>query len=184
MGPDGIHPRVLRELVEELAKLLSIIYQQSWLTGEVPDDWRIASVTPIYKKGQKEDLGNYRPVSLTSVPGKVIELFVLSALTRHVKDNQGIRPSQYRLMKGRSCLTSLISFYDQVTHLVDEGEAVDVVYLDFSKGFDIVPHSILMEKIAAHGLNGCMLRWVKTWLNGGGERVVVNGVKSSWWPVF
>jgi len=64
MGPDGIHPRVLRELTEELVKPLSIIYQQSWLTGEVPDDWRITSVTPIYKKGQKEDPGNYRPVKL------------------------------------------------------------------------------------------------------------------------
>ncbi|GAB0203928.1 mitochondrial enolase superfamily member 1 [Grus japonensis] len=73
MGLDGIHLKILRELAEELAKPLSIIYQQSWLTGEVPDDWRLANVTPIYKKGQKEDLGNYRPVSLTLVPGKIME---------------------------------------------------------------------------------------------------------------
>ncbi|KFW63937.1 hypothetical protein AS28_13608, partial [Pygoscelis adeliae] len=90
MGPDGIHPRVLRELAEELTKPLSIIYQQSWLTGEVPDDWRLANVTPIYKKGRKEDPGNYRPVSLTSVPGKSMEQFILRALTRQVRDNQGI----------------------------------------------------------------------------------------------
>ncbi|KAF1669612.1 hypothetical protein FQV07_0001445, partial [Pygoscelis papua] len=144
MGPDGIHPRVLRELAEELAKPLSIIYQQSWLTGEVPDDWRLANVTPIYKKGRKEDPGNYRPVSLTSVPGKIMERFILRALTRHVRDNQGIRPSQHGFMKGRFCLTNLISFYDQVTRLVDEGKAVDVVYLDFSKAFDTVSHSILL----------------------------------------
>jgi len=73
MGPDGIHPRVLREQVEELAKPLSIIYQQSWLTVEVPYHWGIAIVTPIYKKGQKEDPRKYRPVSLTSVPGKIME---------------------------------------------------------------------------------------------------------------
>ncbi|KAF1454703.1 putative RNA-directed DNA polymerase from transposon X-element, partial [Spheniscus demersus] len=144
MGPDGIHPRVLRELVEELTKPLSIIYQQSWLMGEVPDDWRLANVTPIYKKGQKEDPGNYRPVSLTSVPGKIMERFILRALTRHVRDNQGIRPSQHRFTRGRSCLTNLISFYDRVTRLVDEGKAVDVVYLDFSKAFDTVSHSILL----------------------------------------
>ena len=73
MGPGGIHPRVLRELVEELAKPLSIIYQQSWSTGEVPEDWRPANVTSIYKKGRREDPGNYRPVSLTSVPGDIME---------------------------------------------------------------------------------------------------------------
>ncbi|KFQ83110.1 hypothetical protein N337_13196, partial [Phoenicopterus ruber ruber] len=90
MGPDGIHPRVLKELAEVLAKPLSIIYQQSWLTGEVPIDWKLANVTPIYKKGRKEDPGNYRPVSLTSVPGKVMEQIVLSAITRHVQDIQAI----------------------------------------------------------------------------------------------
>ncbi|GAB0209940.1 hypothetical protein GRJ2_003459700 [Grus japonensis] len=162
---------------------VTIIYQQSWLTGEVPDDWRLANVTPIYKKGWKEDPGNYRPVSLTSVLGKIMEQFILSALTRQVQDNQGIRPSQHGFMKGRSCLTNLISFYDQVTCLVDEGKAVDVIYLDFSKAFDTVSHSILLEKLAAHGLDRCTLCWVKNWLEGRAQRVVVNRVKSSWRPV-
>ncbi|KAK4810744.1 hypothetical protein QYF61_007718 [Mycteria americana] len=157
MGPDGIHPRVLRELAEVLTKPLSILYQQSWLTGEVPVDWRLANVTPTYKKGRKEDPGNYRPVSLTSVPGKVMEQIILSAITRHIQDNQVIRPSQHGFMKGRSCLTNLISFYDRVTRLVDEGKAVDVV--DFSKAFDTISHSILLEKLAAHGLDRRMFRW-------------------------
>jgi len=143
MGLDGIHLRALRYLAEELAKPLSIIYQQSWLTGEVPGDWRIDNVAPVYKQGRKEDPGNYRPVSLTSVLGKVMELLdYLSALTGHVKDNQGIRPSQHGFMKGRSCLTNLISFYDQGPRLVDDRKAVDVVYLYFSKAFDTVPHII------------------------------------------
>ncbi|KFP57230.1 hypothetical protein N322_11630, partial [Cariama cristata] len=90
MGPDGIHSRILKELADVLAKLLCIIYQQSWLTGEVSDDWRLANVIPIYKKGRKEDQGNYRPVSLTLVPGKVMEQIILSEITSHVKDNQGI----------------------------------------------------------------------------------------------
>ncbi|KFW88407.1 hypothetical protein N305_02125, partial [Manacus vitellinus] len=90
MGPDGIHPRVMRELAEELTKLLSIIYQQSWLTVEVPDDWKLANVTPIHKKGCKEDPGNYRPISLTPVPGKVMEQIILSAITQHLQDGQVI----------------------------------------------------------------------------------------------
>ncbi|KAK4815431.1 hypothetical protein QYF61_002646 [Mycteria americana] len=183
MGPDEIHPRVLKELAEELTKPLSIIYQQSWLTGEVPADWRLANVTPIFKEGRKEDLGNYRPVSLTSVPGKLMEQIILSAITWHVENNQGVKPSQHGFRKGRSCLTNLISFYDKVTCLVDEGKAVDFVYLDFSKAFDTVSHSILLEKLAAHGLDKCILRWVKNWLDGRAQRVVVNGVYSGWWPV-
>ena len=83
-----------------------------------------------------------------------------------MQDNQGIRPSQHGFMKGRSCLTNLISFYDQVTHLVDEGKAVHVIYLDFSKAFDTVSHSILLEKLEAHALDRCTLRWVKNWLDG------------------
>ncbi|KAK4807161.1 hypothetical protein QYF61_024281 [Mycteria americana] len=131
----------------------------------------------------RDMVGNYRPVSLTSVPGKLMEQIILSAITRHVENNQGIKPSQHGFRKGRSCLTNLISFYDKVTRLVDEGKAVDVVYLDFSKAFDTVSHSILLEKLDAHGLDGCTLRWVKNWLDGRAQRVVVNGVYSSWWPV-
>ncbi|KAK4829469.1 LOW QUALITY PROTEIN: hypothetical protein QYF61_004759 [Mycteria americana] len=154
---------------------------QSWLTGEVPADWRLANVTAIYKKGRKEDPGNYRPGSLTSVLGKLMEQIILTAITRHVEDNQGIKPSQHGFRKGRSCFTNLI-FYDKVTRLGDPGKAVDVVYLDFSKAFDTVSHSILLEKLAAHGLDGCTLRWVKNWLDGRAQRVVVNGVYSIWWP--
>ncbi|KAF4796682.1 hypothetical protein TURU_082069 [Turdus rufiventris] len=183
MGPDGIHPRVMKELADELVKLLSIIYQQSWDTGEVPDDWKLANVTPIHKKGGKEDPGNYRPVSLTSVPGKIMEQFILSVITQHLQDGQGIRPSQHGFRRGRSCLTNLVSFYDQVTHLVDAGKAVDVVYLDFSKAFDTVSHSILLEKLAAHGLDRSTLCWIKNWLDGRAQKVMMNAAASSWQPV-
>ena len=81
--------------MEEIAEPLSIIYQCSLLMGELSEDWMLASVTLIYKKGCKEDLGNYRPVSLTSVPGQVMEQTVLKEITQHVWDNRGIRPSQH-----------------------------------------------------------------------------------------
>ena len=85
-------------------------------------------------------------------------------------------------MKGRSCLTNLISFYDRVTCLLDEGKAVDVVYLDFSKAFDTVSNNILLSKLATRGLDGHTLCWVKNCLDGRAQRAVVNGVKSvgSW----
>ncbi|KAM6352119.1 hydroxylysine kinase isoform 5-T9 [Alca torda] len=102
--------------------------------GDVPDDWRVANVTPVYKKGRKEDPGNYRPVSLTSIPGKIMERIILSELSRQVQGSQGIRASQHGFRKGRSCLTNLISFDDPVTRLLDTGKAVDVVCLDFDMG--------------------------------------------------
>ena len=119
----------------------------------------MANVTPIFKKGQKDDPGSYRPISFTSELGKVLEQIISGTIMDQLKVYQGIRPSQHGFTNGRSRLTNLISFYDKVTCLADEGKAVDVVYLDFSKAFDTVPHNILIEKLAAHGLDGHMLHW-------------------------
>ncbi|KGL76821.1 RNA-directed DNA polymerase from mobile element jockey, partial [Tinamus guttatus] len=88
IGPDGIHPRVLSELVDVTAKPLSIIFERSWRTGEVPEDWKKANVTPVFKKGKKEDPGNYRPVSLTSVPGKVMQWLILAVVSGPMEDKK------------------------------------------------------------------------------------------------
>ncbi|KAF4793634.1 RNA-directed DNA polymerase from mobile element jockey-like protein [Turdus rufiventris] len=157
MGRDVIQPRVQKELVEVLAKTLSIIYHQSWLTGKVPDDWRLATVMPTYKKVWKVYPGNYKGVSLTLVPKKIMEEIIMSAITWHIQDNQGSRPSQHGFRKGRSYLTNLISFYDHVIHLVDEGKTVDVVYLDFTKAFDTVSDRILLKKLK-------LIAWTVSWV--------------------
>ena len=130
-----------------------------------PRGLEACDVTLIFKKGHKEDPGNYRPVSPTSVPGKVMEQIVLREITQHVRGNRGIRPSQHGFTKGRSCFTNLV-LYDLVTHLMDEGKAVDVVYLDFSKAFDMVSHRILLGKLAASGLDRYALHRVRNWLEG------------------
>ncbi|NXA67808.1 RTBS polymerase, partial [Mohoua ochrocephala] len=135
MGPDSVNRQLLRELAD-VALPLSIIFEKSWRMEEVPDDWRKANVTPIFKRGKKEDLGNYWPVSLTSIPGKVIEQIILEVISKHVEEKKTIRSSQHGFTKGKSCLTNLTALYDDMAEWVDEGRAVDVVYLDFSKAFD------------------------------------------------
>ncbi|GAB0205885.1 mitochondrial enolase superfamily member 1 [Grus japonensis] len=183
MGPDGIHPRVLRELADVIVRPFSIIFQWSWESGEVSVDWKLANVVPIFKKGKKEDPGNYRPVSPTSVPGKNIEKMMLQVIKKHLKDNAVIGHSQHRFMRGRACLTNLVSFYDKVTHLVDQGKPVDVIFLDFSKAFDIVSHSILLDKMSSIQFDKNIVRWVSNWLMGWAQRVMVNRITSGWQPV-
>ncbi|PKU44259.1 rna-directed dna polymerase from mobile element jockey- hypothetical protein [Limosa lapponica baueri] len=108
----------------------------------MPEDWKKANVIRIYKKGLKEDPGNYRPISLTSVPWKVVERVLLGAITSQMKHVVG--KSQHRFTKGKLCLTNTIAFYDKVTCSADTVQVVDVVYLDFSKAFDMVAHSLLL----------------------------------------
>ncbi|KAK4832243.1 hypothetical protein QYF61_021168 [Mycteria americana] len=180
MGPDGLHPRVLDELADVMAGPLSIIYQGSWESREVPPDWKLANVISIYKKGVMEDPGNYSAVSLTSVPGKMMEKIILDAIERCLKNNAVFRHSQDGFTMGKSCLTSLMSFYEKVTHLVDEEKAVDVVFLDFKKAFDAVPHSILLDKLSNCEMRRYRVRWVKNWLESRAQRVVVNGATSGW----
>jgi len=174
---------VLRELSDVIAEPLSIIFERSWRTGEVPKDWRKVNVTPIFKKGKKEDTGNYRPVSLTSISAKVMEQLILEVIIKQVEEKKVIRSSQHGFTKGKSCLTNLIAFYDGMTGWVDEGRAVDVVYLDFSKAFDTVSHNILLGKLRKRGLDKWSVRWTENWLNGRTRRVVISGADSRWRPV-
>jgi len=170
-----MHTHVLRELENDIAEPLSIIFERSCRTGQLPEDWRKSRVTPVFKKGKKEDAGNYRPVSLTSILGKMMEQLILEVISKQVEEKKLIRSSQHGFTKGKSCLTNLIAFYDDMTGWVDERTAVDVVYLDFSKAFDTVSHNIFLGKQT--------VRWIENWLNGRTQRVVVSSTEFSWRPV-
>ena len=128
-GPDSVGPQLLQKLIESLDRPLGVIMQKSLNTGEVPRDWRLANVTPIFKKGSRSVPGNYRPVSLTSVCCKVMEQVLKDSIVEHLNRNGLIRKSQHGFMRGRSCTSNLISFMDKITEALDKGEPVDVIFL-------------------------------------------------------
>ncbi|CAM4592116.1 unnamed protein product, partial [Lepidochelys kempii] len=180
LGPDGIHPRVLKELKCEIAELLTMVCNLSFKSATVPSDWKIANVTPIFKKGSRGDPGNYRPVSLMSVPGKLVETLVKNKIVRHIEKHKLLCKSQHGFCKGRSCLTNLLEFLEGVNKHVNKGDPGNIVYLDFQKAFDKVPHQRLLCKLNCHGIRGKILSWTENWLKDREQRVGINGKFSEW----
>ena len=183
-GPDKLWPRVLCSLSSVISFPLTIIFTKCLEEESVPPDWKVANVTPIFKKGSKGMPGNYRPVSLTCVLCKVMESLIRDAIVSHLERYNLLRHSQHGFMAGKSTLSNLLEYLEELTSLVDEGYSVDVVYLDFAKAFDKVPHVRLLRKCKGLGIQGKILRWIQGWLSGRKQRVVLNGRCSSWGDVF
>ncbi|KAF2345737.1 Reverse transcriptase domain, partial [Trinorchestia longiramus] len=133
-----------------------------------------ANVTPIFKKGNKQIPINYRPISLTSVISKTIERLLKVRITKHLNDQNRINDTQHGFREKCSCLTNLLDFFGEVNRIYDRPKAVDLVYLDFQKAFDKVPHERLITKVEAHGIRGNYSRWIRNWLTGRTQRVVIH----------
>ncbi|KAJ7422846.1 RNA-directed DNA polymerase from mobile element jockey-like protein [Pitangus sulphuratus] len=153
MALDVIHPGIFKELVDVIVKPLLLIFEESWESREVSADWKLVNIVLIFKKGKKEDPDNYRPVSLTSVPGKVMEKIVLGSIEKNLQANTVTGYRQHGYTRGKSCLSNLISFYVKVTNSADQGKLVDVIFLDFSKTFNTVSHRILLDKMSSTQLD-------------------------------
>uniref|UniRef100_A0A0P4VPM3 Reverse transcriptase domain-containing protein n=1 Tax=Scylla olivacea TaxID=85551 RepID=A0A0P4VPM3_SCYOL len=172
-GPDGITPRVLKETKFQICKPLSLLFTKSFNSGKVPEDWKLANVTPIEKKGDNSLPSNYRPISLTSVVCKLMETVIRNNLVNFLEENDLINDSQHGFRNRRSCLTNLLDFFYDVFTMYDETKAVDIVYLDFQKAFDKVPHKRLLAKLKSHGINGKLPSWLEDWLSERKQRVVL-----------
>ena len=182
-GPDGVHPRILRECAEELAYPLKCLFDRTMKEGKIPKQWKIAEVRPIFKKGKKSSPGNYRPVSLTSVLCKIFEGFIRQALYKHLIDNKLLSDSQFGFCQGRSCVSQLlVTLFDWMSDL-DDHIPVDVAYLDFRKAFDSVPYQRLLEKLEGYGISGDVYSWIEDFSSDRTQFVSVNGAKSEYVPV-
>ena len=183
-GPDQLHPRVLKELANELAKPLTLLFQMSLDHGKVPIQWKLANVTPIYKKGTKSSPANYRPVSLTSIVCKLLEKVVAKHILSHVESNRIIPDQQHGFLSGRSTSTNLLEAMNVWIELMQHDIPVDIMYLDYAKAFDTIPHQRLLEKLKSLGIKGNVLKWLEQFLTGRKQRVVVNFTMSEWIEVL
>ncbi|CAL4087000.1 unnamed protein product, partial [Meganyctiphanes norvegica] len=163
-GPDTIHPKVLKECAANLALPLFLIFRHSLDSGFLPLDWKLANVTPIYKKGVKSDPLNYRPISLTSVPCKVMERLVKNKIMDHLESNNLLSKHQHGFRSRRSCLTQLLEYFQEIHDFLDASDPVDAVYLDCKKAFDTVPHKRQIVKLKAYGITGKILKWIESFL--------------------
>jgi hypothetical protein len=181
MGPDEIHPRVLQECAEELHFPMFCIFRQSFDQCKVPENWKFANVIPIFKKGDTSVIGNYRPVSLTSPICKICEKIVRDAIVTFTINK--LCDDQHGFRKGRSCVTNLLLTLEEWTSFYDEGLPFDVLYFDFKKAFDSVPHARLIYKLQSNGIVGKLCYWVEDFLKDRKQRVCINSTKSKWMNV-
>ena len=177
-GPDNLHPFVLQKTASEISVPLEKIFRKSVSTGECPTDWRSANVAPIHKKGDRTDPSNYRPISLTSQVCKILESIVRAHVLEHLKNNNILRDEQHGFRERRSCLTNLLEMMESWTEIIDEGDGIDVAYLDFRKAFDLVSHQHLLYKMSKYGITNQTLNWIGAFLHQRYQRVVIRGSTS------
>ena len=165
MGPDGLHPKVLRQLSSTIAPILQLIFQTSVKTGQVPSDWKKANVCPIFKKGERYDPANYRPVSLTCTCSKLLEHTITKHLLLHLNRNNILNNKQHGFRSGRSTETQLVAFTQDVLQNLRSGQQTDVVIMDFAKAFDKVSHWRLAIKLRKYGVTGSVNKWIANFLD-------------------
>ena len=178
-GPDGIHPQVLKTCASALAYPLCLIFRRSLDSASLPRDWKHSNVIPLYSSGIRRDTVSYRQVSLTSVCCKTMERIAVSHSVEYLEGNELLSANQFGFRSGRSTEDQLLIFYGNIVKWVDKGLIVDVIFMDFSKAFDRVSHSLLISKLRLLGFDGKLVDWIESFLVGRTMSVSVSGKLSS-----
>ena len=183
-GPDGIPGKILKTCAEELAEVYRVLFQASLDQGVVPEDWKDASIVPLFKKGDRAKAVNYRPVSLTSISSKLLEHIVHSNIMKHFDHFEILNPSQHGFRKKRSCESQLITTVNDFADCLNKKQQIDAILLDFSKAFDKVDHEGLILKLSHYGISNSLLFWIRSFLLGRSQKVVLEGTVSASKPVL
>ena len=179
-GPDGIPPRILKEAKNIICKPLTQLFNKSLQMHTFPTMWKRANVLPIFKKGDKNALGNYRPISLLSIMSKIFEKIIFKHVYNHFKDNFLISIWQSGFQPSLSTVTQLTELYHEFCKTVSKGKEIGIVFLDISKAFNRVWHKGLLFKLKKFGIGGRLLDWFTDYLKDRCQRVIINGQTSEW----
>ena len=174
-GPDGIPAYIYRDYIDQLAYPIMEIWRTSLDIGKLPEGIAQAVITPIYKGGIKSEPANYRPVALTNHVTKIFERVLRKAIVHHMEINNMMNVTQHGFRSGRSTISQLLHYYDDIFTKIEEGKEVDSVYLDVSKAFDKVDHNILLKKMESLKIGGNILRWVEVFLKERKQVVRIEG---------
>ena len=176
--PDFVPSYYIIQTSNQLIKPLSIIFNHSLLTGQIPDLWKKAIVVPIFKKGKMSEAKNYRPISLTSVFCRLLERIIHQQISSHLLINNIISPTQHGFMKRRSTQTQQLKFMDMITSHYDANQQLEIIYLDFSKAFDKVSHYKLSTVLNNIKLNKQIIQWINNYLTGRSQVTAVESCYS------
>ena len=177
-GPDGFPSLLLKKCAGELVSPLGLMFRRCLDDGQTLEEPYTANVTPIFKRGDKGKPANYRPVSLTSHVVKTFEKVVKKHIVEFLESRNLYNPSQHGFRTGRSTMTQLISYYEELLRGLEEGKNIDAVYLDFSKAFDKCCHQVLLERVRQHRISGKIGVFLHGFLTNRKQTVVVDGMKS------
>ena len=182
-GPDGLSARVLKEMSDVIAMPVYILFKNSLQTGTIPQMWKTANITAIYKKGDKKFAGNYRPVSLTCTMCKLLEKTIRESMVNHMKKYNLFSDKQYGFISGRSTVLQLLAVLESWTQSLDVRNDIDVAYCDYMKAFDKVSHRRLIHKLKMYRFGEAFQNWIGDFLAGRKQKVIVNGKESTWGTV-
>ena len=177
-GHDGISARFIKRILETITPPLTHIINQSLCTGIFPDRLKIAKVIPLFKKGDEHIIDNYRPISLLPVISKVFEKIVFDQLYQYFTDNDLIFTSQYGFRKLHSTELASIELIDRIAQYMDSGKLPLSIFLDLSKAFDTLDHSILLDKLKFYGISKTPLKWFQSYLRSRQQFVEFDGTCS------
>nr|CAD2209582.1 unnamed protein product [Meloidogyne enterolobii]CAD2209606.1 unnamed protein product [Meloidogyne enterolobii] len=153
-SPDNIPYILLKYCADTLTKLITDIFRCIIDNGQIPSIWKSSFIIPLYKKGEKSDPKNYRPISLTCTLCRVLERIIAQQLTKFLEDNKFFNKNQFGFLKSRSTTTQLLSTMDDFYNAIQDGYSIDIIYIDFAKAFDTVPINILLDKLEKAGISG------------------------------